>query len=284
VNTIKYKMKKASVVLFSTLAIIPVIVIGDSTGVISNVNKVSALVGVEEDNLKVGSYNVSCNKDSIKTKDICENNSLNNEILKVVSTNTYDYKEIDLSETFEIGKINNKNKTYLATINAVEINTVTAIQEVIASPVIEEVKSSTGIDVSKPLLNAEVVDSEYRGAQISLSAGDRDLLERLVMGETNGQGLEGAALVAQCIRDTILDRGYNSIDALRKGMRYAGSVDTEPNQEVLDAVSFIFDDGGMAVQHKLMYFYAFKKCGGGFHETQQFVIEYKDHRFFSTWN
>lgn len=131
------------------------------------------------------------------------------------------------------------------------------------------------LDISNP-------DVNYKGTSLSLSASDRDLLERLVMGEAGAEGYEGAALVAQCIRDTMVYKGYDSVEAVRQGCKYSGRIDREPNQNVKDAVAFIFDEGGYAVRHKVFYFYAYKWCKSSWHETQTFVVQHGGHRFFSS--
>lgn len=131
------------------------------------------------------------------------------------------------------------------------------------------------------LLDIANPDTDYCGKSVSLTADDRDLLERLVMGEAGDQGFEGAALVAQCIRDTMVYKGISTVAEVRKIYKYSGSIKRKPNQDVLDAVAYIFDEGGYAVRHEVYYFYAPSLCKGKWHETQTFVIEYKDGRFFS---
>lgn len=132
------------------------------------------------------------------------------------------------------------------------------------------------------LLEIDNPDINYNGVSIALTSSDRDLLERLVMGEAGDEGYEGAALVAQCIRDTMVYKGYNSVAAVRQGCKYSGSINREPNDNVKKAVAFIFDEGGYAVRHKIFYFYAFKWCKGSWHETQPFVIQHGGHRFFAS--
>lgn len=144
-----------------------------------------------------------------------------------------------------------------------------------------KVESSSSSDT---LLSIGDVDTSYSGHVVKLTDSDRDLLEHLVMGEAGGEGYIGASLVAQCIRDAIVYKGYNSVAEVRTAMAYSGDITKTPNQDVLNAVHFIFDQGGYAVQHKLLYFYAPKLCTSPFHESQQFITEYGGHRFFSTWN
>ena len=131
------------------------------------------------------------------------------------------------------------------------------------------------------LLGIENPDPNYTGAIVTLSAEDRDILERLVMGEAGGEGMEGAALVAQAIRDTMVYKGFTSVNDVRIACGYTGSLKRSPNQNVKDAVAYIFDQGGNAVQHRIFYFYAPKLVKSKFHESQRFVIEYGGHRFFS---
>lgn len=134
------------------------------------------------------------------------------------------------------------------------------------------------------LLDIDNPDPDYEGKAVELTATDRDILEHLVMGEAGTQGFEGAALVAQCIRDKYITGKYKSIDDLRVKLQYAGKLTVDPNRDVLDAVKYIFDDGGYAVKHRIGYFYAYKICTSKWHESQNFIIQYKGHRFFDEWN
>ena len=143
--------------------------------------------------------------------------------------------------------------------------------------------TATIADGGKYLLNIANPDKNYVSYSVDLTDYDRDILEHLVMGEAGGEGFIGACLVAQALRDTLVNDGYPSVEAVRNGMGYYGSLYNTPNQDVLDAVEFIFDQGGAAVQHKITYFYAPAICTSGFHESQEFVVEYNSHRFFDRW-
>lgn len=134
---------------------------------------------------------------------------------------------------------------------------------------------------SKALAEISNPDENYFGHVIILEDSDRDLLEHLVMGEAGNQGMIGAALVAQAIRDTMVYKGFDTVAEVRKALKYSGSISKEPNQDVKDAVAFIFDQGGYAVRHKVLYFYAPKIVNSTWHESQTFIIEYGGHRFFS---
>lgn len=138
----------------------------------------------------------------------------------------------------------------------------------------------TSVNQSGALLSISNPDPNYNGVKVTLAPEDRDLLERLVMGEAGAEGYAGACLVAQAIRDTMVYRGYGSVAEVRSALKYSGSIKRQPNQDVLNAVRFIFDEGGIAVKHRIYYFYAFKWCNSRWHETQNFVIQHGGHRFF----
>lgn len=147
----------------------------------------------------------------------------------------------------------------------------------------EHVNVLSHVDQSETLIDISNPDENYVGTVVELAPEDRDLLEHLVMGEAGAEGFEGAALVAQAIRDAITYKGFSSVAEVRKALSYSGSVTKEPNEDTMKAVSYIFDDGGCAVKHKIFYFYSYKKVKSNWHESQQFVAEVGNHRFFSSW-
>ncbi len=136
---------------------------------------------------------------------------------------------------------------------------------------------------SKYLLDIANPDPSYVSYSISVTGYDRDVLERLVMGEAGAEGYIGCCLVAQAIRDTMISDGFKSVEALRTSMGYYASLDRTPNEDAVNAVKFIFDEGGAAVQHSIIYFYAPALCTSGFHESQEFVVAHNSHRFFDRW-
>lgn len=136
------------------------------------------------------------------------------------------------------------------------------------------------VDQTSSMLQISNPDPNYTGSIVVLSPQDRDLLERLVQGEAGGEGVEGAALVAQAIRDTMVYKGFNSVEAVRQALRYSGDISKQPNENVKQAVAYVFDQGGIVVKHKVFYFYAYGKCRSSWHESQTFVIQHGGHRFF----
>lgn len=130
--------------------------------------------------------------------------------------------------------------------------------------------SSYLISISNP-------DTSYSPRSVTLSSYDRAKLERLVMGEAGTMGYNGCALVAQSIRDAMNRSNTSSIDQIITQYKYYGSTATEPNQTVKDAVSYIFDQNGSAVQHRVLCFYT---GYSPWHETQTFIVGCGNVRFF----
>ena len=137
--------------------------------------------------------------------------------------------------------------------------------------------SSSYSGSSGALLSIANPDYSYTAKHVSLSSYDRAKLERLVMGEAGTMGYTGCAVVAQAIRDSMNRSHTSSIDAIISEYQYFGSTSVQPNADVKNAVSFIFDQDGIAVQHRVMCFYIGYSA---WHETQTFLCEIGGVRFF----
>lgn len=97
------------------------------------------------------------------------------------------------------------------------------------------------------------------------------------MGEAGSMGYLGCALVAQSIRDAMNRSNTSSIDQIISQYQYFGSTSIEPNSDVKSAVSYIFDNNGAAVQHRVICFYI---GYSSWHETQTFITQVGGVRFF----
>ncbi len=133
---------------------------------------------------------------------------------------------------------------------------------------------------SEFLMSIDNPDYSYTGCVVYLSDDDRDITERILMGEAGSQGFEGMALVAQCIRDTYVNGSYSSIRQLLIDNGYYGSTSITPSQTAKDVVNYIFDQGGSAVQHSIRVFYASNLCSSPWHESQVYVCSYGYVRYF----
>ena len=116
-----------------------------------------------------------------------------------------------------------------------------------------------------------------------LSDADRDLLERLCMGEFGSGGFIGASLIAQAVKDAMCFDGYTSVADVIRECHYTGSTSIGTNSECRQAVRYIFDDNRDAVQHRIMYMYNPYMVQSAFHESQNFILSYAGVRFFDRW-
>ncbi len=138
-----------------------------------------------------------------------------------------------------------------------------------------------GATQSGYLLNIDNPDPNYTSYAIHLSDADRDLAERIVMGEAGSMGYTGMAIVAQCLRDAFVMGGHSDIATVIEEYRYYAPTSRKPSQACKDAVNFIFDQGGAAVQHRTLVFYSTAYCQSSWHEAQEFVCQYGSVRFFN---
>ncbi len=133
------------------------------------------------------------------------------------------------------------------------------------------------------LMNIANPDPNYKSYAIHLSDSDRDLAERILMGEAGSMGYTGMALVAQSLRDAYVRGGYSDIASVIRDYGYYGSTSIRPSQTCKDVVKYIFDQGGSAVQHRVIAFYSTQYCSSPWHESQNFICQIGKVRFFDLW-
>lgn len=126
-------------------------------------------------------------------------------------------------------------------------------------------------------------DTTYECGQVTLCDEDRDLLERLCMGEFGTGGFIGAALIAQSVKDAMCFDGYTSVQAIIDGYHYTGRTDIPASDVCKQAVNYIFDQNHDAVQHRLLYMYNPSLVQSAFHESQNYILTYGGVRFFDRW-
>lgn len=136
---------------------------------------------------------------------------------------------------------------------------------------------STGL--KSPLLKTAKKDKNYKKRVLHLSEKERKLAERLVYGEAGHHGFKSMCLVAQCLKDACFAAKTDSIEKIRKMYRYNASV-KKSSKLSQKAVKFIFEEGGYAVKHRILYFYLPRQGRSPWHETMNFIVEYRGLRFF----
>lgn len=134
---------------------------------------------------------------------------------------------------------------------------------------------------SKPLTTVKSTTKVESTSYFYLSDYERSVVERVVMGEAGGETYEGQMLVAQCLLNACLKDDLQPSEA-RAQYKYAGW-NNNPSKSVKRAVSEVFDKGYKVTDEFILYFYSTKYAEGKWHETQKFVCEVGNHRFFAEW-
>ena len=112
----------------------------------------------------------------------------------------------------------------------------------------------------------------------TLTPEQRTLIEQVVSAESRGEPYDGQVAVAQCILNACLKDDITPEKAIKK-YKYT-SARVEPTRSVREAVAAVFDRGEGITDEPIIYFYNPAIVESEFHESQTFVIEIKNHRFF----
>lgn len=149
-------------------------------------------------------------------------------------------------------------------------------------------------------LNAELITTSTIENEIieptsfyTLTDYERWLVESIVAGESGIEPYWGKVAVASCILNACLleDKrpeeiqtmygyvGWKPIEEFESECMVAYG-NTDLADEVRDAVSQVFDDGEV-LSNEILWF-----CSGysSWHESQRFIFEIGNHRFFGSWN
>lgn len=124
----------------------------------------------------------------------------------------------------------------------------------------------------------------------SITDDDRYVIERIVAGEAGHEPLLGKMAVAQCILNA-MEQDNLTASGVRETYQYSGWMKEgfetnypEDWAEVQQAVWCVFDNGEKVTEENILWFYAPKYSSGSWHNTQKFVIEISNHRFYAPWN
>lgn len=102
-------------------------------------------------------------------------------------------------------------------------------------------------------------DSDYKGQTYSLTSEERSELLWIIYNEYGSGGYEAMVLQAQCLRDALVSK-YNNCTPMniKDSMGYAygeygnSKSVTDNSEEAKKALEYVFDQGGSAVQHRIM--------------------------------
>lgn len=155
--------------------------------------------------------------------------------------------------------------------------------------------TSTLDRLNAELVTASVIENEIIEPEpfYPLTDYERWLVESIVAGESGIEPYWGKVAVASCILNACLleDKrpeeiqtmygyaGFKPIEEFESECMDAYG-NTKLSDEVRDAVSQVFDDGEV-LNNEILWF-----CSGysAWHESQRFVIEISNHRFYAPWS
>lgn len=122
----------------------------------------------------------------------------------------------------------------------------------------------------------------------NLSDYERQVLINIVSGEAGYDGYESQWAVATCLYNACKRDGLQP-SQVRKRYQYAGwktnlkSESPKAYNNVVKAVSTVFDDGYKITNEPILWFYAPKYCRGTFHNTQKYVGTWGAQKFYAPW-
>lgn len=123
-------------------------------------------------------------------------------------------------------------------------------------------------------------DKNYSCPHVELTDENRELLERVCMGEFSVGGFTGAALIAQAVKNAMASYGIEDVQTVIEKMHYTRRLSSKPSRTVKNAVIYVFDMDKDAIQHRILYMYNPNLVQSAFHESQSYICTFKNVRFF----
>lgn len=118
-----------------------------------------------------------------------------------------------------------------------------------------------------------------------LTASERSVLENITTGEF-GDDYVGSVYIAQCMRDAVVYGFCSSVESLPSEFGYDGysAGRSYATDNAVNAVRYVFDEGGCGVHHRMLVMYNPTMCSSAWHESQTLIIDYPGYwgtvRFF----
>jgi spore germination cell wall hydrolase CwlJ-like protein len=122
-----------------------------------------------------------------------------------------------------------------------------------------------------------------------LSSYEIDLLERVVMGEAEGEPLDGKIAVAQVVlnRATLWNEPVEDViyEKIGGDLQFTsvnnGRMEIEPNKESIKAVKLAINGIKTSIDDETLYFYSPDECDSSWHENRlKYVATIGGHKFF----
>ena len=143
------------------------------------------------------------------------------------------------------------------------------------APVQEPSQTAT---TTEPAEHKKTVTPSEPLAFFALTSEQRTLIEEVVSAESRGEHYDGQVAVAQCILNACMMDGITPEQAIVK-YKYTTNR-AKPTASVKEAVAAVFDRGESITEEPILYFYNPDIVDSEFHESQIFITEISNHRFF----
>lgn len=175
-------------------------------------------------------------------------------------------------------------------VNNANAETLAVYSEILTNNLASEYNVEPIVEIeSKPVCEIENDIVEFE-SYYPITDDDRYVIEHIVAGEAGHEPLLGKMAVAQCILNAMKQDGLSASE-VRKTYQYSGWMKEnfstnypEDWAEVQQAVWCVFDNGEKVTEENILWFYAPKYSSGSWHNTQKFVVEISNHRFYAPWN
>lgn len=138
-------------------------------------------------------------------------------------------------------------------------------------------KIAKNFSKQKEIVAVEKENDKYEAMKIQLTAIDRDILERTIAAYSTNE--TSACIMGQLIRDNWI---YHKLDSASSAIMESGCDKNADKVEkyVKKAVKRIFDNGEIAVKHRILYFYNPNTQVADEYENQVYVLTYGSYKFF----
>lgn len=175
-------------------------------------------------------------------------------------------------------------------VNNANANTLAVYSETLTNNLASEYNVKPVVEVGlEPVCEIENDIVEFE-PYYSITDDDRYVIEHIVAGEAGHEPLLGKMAVAQCILNA-MEQDNLTASGVRETYQYSGWMKEnfptnypEDWAEVQQAVWCVFDNGEKVTEENILWFYAPKYSSGSWHNTQKFIVEISNHRFYAPWN
>lgn len=138
-------------------------------------------------------------------------------------------------------------------------------------------KISKNFEKTTAIVGVETPDDKYVPMKIHLTPIDKTIIEKTVAAYSTDE--TSACIISQLIRDNwIYHDSTSASDAIMESG--CDEAETEVKDYVKTAVEKIFENGEVAVRHRILFFYDPNTEVADEYENQEYVLTYGSYKFF----